>query len=118
MESSAPSGPGPKLFQILGKQLARVRGTLPACRTYHILTNLVGPAATPRSRANRDRLYDALGSFVGISRETRPPREWEVALLRGQDVGSMKQSLMKHSQLESGSVSTTVVPLNMSPLVG
>lgn len=53
MESSTPLGPGSKLFQILGKQLGRVRGTFPACRTYHILAGLVGPAATPKAKGTQ-----------------------------------------------------------------
>lgn len=53
MASSTPLGPGSKLFQIPGKQLARVRGTFPAGRAYHILSGLVGAAATPKAKGKQ-----------------------------------------------------------------
>lgn len=65
MVSSTLLGPGPKLFQILGKQLARVRGTFPACRTYHILTGLMGPAATPKAKGKQRPALRCSGQLGG-----------------------------------------------------
>lgn len=70
-----------QLFQIQGKQLAGVRGTVPACRTYHVLTGLQRPCGccgTPSSytqgQGQTELLYDALGSFMASLERDLPDR--------------------------------------------